>query len=229
MDTAAASLAAARAALESAELALEFTRVVAPVSGRVGRALVTEGNVVSGGSGDATVLTTIVSLDPIYVQFPVDEPTALRLRGVVARATEPVPVELQLTGNETFDRRGSLDFLDNRVDEATGTLLARAVFDNDDESLVPGAFGRVRLQLDPPAPRLLVPDEALGTDQTQRVVMVVGDDDTVERRVVTIGTLHDGWRVIASGLEPDSRVVVEGIQSARPGATVTPEPAEVPQ
>jgi len=226
VDAGAATLAAARAALENEELALEFTRVMAPVSGRIGRALVTEGNLVSGGSGDATVLTTIVSLDPIYFRFPIDEPTALRLREVVDAARESVPVELSLSGRDEFARRGRLDFLDNRIDEETGTLLVRAVFGNRDAALVPGAFGRVRLQIDPPRTRLLVPEKSLGIDQTQEVLMVVGDDGVVERRVVSTGPVTDGWRVIRSGIDPGQRVVVEGLQVARPGTTVTPRPAE---
>jgi RND family efflux transporter MFP subunit len=229
VDTATASLAAARAALESSALDLEFTRVVAPVAGRVGRALVTEVTLVSGGSGDATVLTTIVSLDPIYLRFPIDEPTALRLRRVVDGSDEAVPVDLQLTGGTAFEHRGRLDFLDNRIDEETGTLMVRAVFDNPDGALVPGAFGRVRVQLDPPETRLLVPEKALGVDQTQEIVMVVGDGDVVERRVVTTGPLADGWRVIRSGIESGDRVVVEGLLSARPGSTVSPKPLEPPQ
>jgi len=225
VDTAQATLAAAQADLDSAELALEFTRVVAPVSGRVGRALITEGNVVTGGTGNATVLTTIVSLDPIYFRFPVDEPTALKLRRRVDGSAGPIPVELQLVDGEE-PHKGKLDFLDNRIDEETGTLMARAVFDNKHADLVPGAFGRIRLQLEPPQARLLVPERALGLDQTQRVLMVVGDDDTVARRVVTTGTVVDGWQVIVSGIEADERVVVDGLQSARPGAVVTPQPIE---
>jgi RND family efflux transporter MFP subunit len=226
VDTAEASLLAARAALESAGLDLEFARVVAPVSGRAGRALVTEGNLVTGGSGNATVLTTIVSMDPIYFRFPIDEPTALRLRRVVDDSKNPIPVELQLTGRDDYEFRGRLDFLDNRIDEETGTLMVRAVFDNPGGGLVPGAFGRVRLQLDPPETRLLVPEKALGVDQTQQILMVVGDGDVVERRVVTTGPLADGWRVIRSGLEPGDRVVVDGLLSARPGSTVSPKALE---
>ena len=203
MDTAEASLLAARAALESARLDLEFTRVVAPVSGRAGRALVTEGNLVTGGSGNATVLTTIVSMDPIYFRFPIDEPTALRLRRVVDASNDQIPVELQLSGGDDYEFRGRLDFLDNRIDEETGTLMVRAVFDNPDGGLVPGAFGRVRLQLDPPRTRLLVPEKALGVDQTQQILMV---DEVVS----------------TSG----DRVVVEGLLSARPGSTVSPKTLE---
>lgn len=226
VDTAEASLSAARAALQSAELDLEFTRVVAPVAGRVGRELITAGNLVSGGSGSATVLTTILSINPIYFRFPIDEPAALRLRGIVDASDEPVPVELQLTGREDFEHRGRLDFLDNRIDEETGTLMVRAVFDNPGGSLVPGAFGRIRLQLDPPEPRLLVPEKALGVDQTQQILMVLGDGDVVERRVVTTGPLADGWRVIRSGVDRDDRVIVEGLLSARPGSKVSPQPLE---
>jgi RND family efflux transporter MFP subunit len=181
---------------------------------------------VSGGSGEATVLTTIVSIDPIYLRFPVDEPDALRLRERVDRSEEPVPVELRLAGDATHARTGRLDFLDNRIDEETGTLLARAVFDNDDAALVPGSFGRARLQLGPPQERLLVPEKAVGIDQTQRVLMLVDGNNTVERRVVTTGPVIDGWRVIVSGLSPGERVVVDGLQLARPGSEVTPQPAE---
>lgn len=226
VDTATASLAAARASLDRTRLDLEFTRVTAPISGRVGRTHVTEGNLVTGGSGNATVLTTIVSVDPVYLRFPVDEPTALRLRERSDRGSGPVPVELRLAGQTEATAVGRLDFLDNRIDEETGTLMVRAVFANREAALVPGSFARARFQLDAPQERLLVPETALGLDQTQRVLMLVGDDGTVERRVVTTGPLVDGRRVILSGLSKGERVVVEGLHRARPGAPVTPQPME---
>jgi len=226
VDTASAALAEAEAELVRAELDLEFTRVVAPVAGHIGRELVTEGNLVSGGSGDATVLTTIVSDDPIYLRFPLGESAALRIRQGFVHGNATLPVELQLTGEDGFPHTGRLEFLDNRIDEETGTMLARAIFDNADGGLVPGAFGRVRLQLDAPRPRLMVPEQALGTDQTQEVLMIVGEDDVIRRQVVTTGSLRDGWRVIRSGIDAGQRVIVEGLTTARPGTKVTPREVE---
>lgn len=204
VETRTAALAEARAELEAATLDLEFTRVVAPIDGRVGRAEVTEGNLVTGGSGMATVLTTIVSVDPIWVYFPLDERSALRLLERGRLGAEPVRVELQLTGERGWPRSGRLDFVDNAIDEATGTLLVRAVFDNPDAALLPGAFGRVRLQSRAPQTRLLVPQKALGVDQTQEILLVVGADDVVERRVVETGDVRDGWIVVREGSRPAS-------------------------
>lgn len=225
-----AALASARAGEESAALDLEFARVVSPVSGRVGRAQVTEGNLATGGSGTATVLTTVVSIDPIYLYFTPDERAALDyLRRQRSAGGQGVPVEMELADESGFPRRGQLDFVDNRVDEETGTLLVRAVFDNPDAALLPGLFARVRLQTRPPAPALMVPEKAITQDQTREIVLVVGADGVVERREVSTGPTLDGMTVVREGLGAGERVVVEGIQRARPGSPVTPEPVQVSQ
>lgn len=226
IQTAEAALESARAEVAGASLDLEFTRVVAPVSGRVGRAEITEGNLVTGGSGSASVLTTIVSLDPIYLYFPPDEAAALGYLRRQRQSSDAVAVEMALADETGFPHRGRLDFVDNRIDEETGTLLVRAVFDNPDGDLVPGLFARARLQSRPPTPALLIPERAVAQDQTREVVMVVGDGDVVERRAVTTGPTLDGMTVIRQGLDGGELVVVEGLQRAQPGATVAPEPLE---
>lgn len=225
VESARAALAAAEAEVRTAALDVEFARVVAPVAGRVGRARVTEGNLVTGGTGAATVLTTIVSLDPVQLYFTPDERTALTYLRRQRRATDGVPVEMRLGDETGFPHIGRLDFLDNQIDDETGTLLVRAVFDNPDGDLLPGLFGRVRLQAGPPVPRLLIPEAAISLDQTQEYVLVVGGDGTVERRVITTGRTADGMRVVLSGLEGDEQVVVEGLQRALPGTQVTAQPA----
>jgi len=225
VESAAAALASAEAEVAAAALDLEFTRVTAPISGRVSRIEVTEGNLVSGGSDTATVLTTIVSLDPIHLYFTPDEKAALSyLRRKRSADGDGIPVEMEIAGESGFPHQGRLDFVDNRIDEETGTLLVRAVFDNPEGTLLPGLFARVRLQARPPAPALLVPEAAVVLDQTWQVVLVVGPGNVVERHRVTTGATLDGMTVIREGLGRDDRVIVEGIQQARPGAVVTPEP-----
>lgn len=228
IETAQAALESARAEATGASLDLEFTRVVAPVSGRVGRAEITEGNLVTGGSGSASVLTSIVSVDPIYLYFTPDEAAALAYLRRQRRSEGGVPVEMELADETDFPHRGRLDFVDNRIDEETGTLLVRAVFDNPDGDLLPGLFARARLQAGPPSSALLVPARAIAQDQTREVVMVVGEGDVVERRAVTTGPTLDGMTVIREGLAGGERVVVEGLQRAQPGSTVNPEPMAVP-
>lgn len=225
VESAAAALASAEAEVAAAALDLEFTRVTAPISGRVSRIEVTEGNLVSGGSDTATVLTSIVSLDPIYLYFTPDEKTALSyLRRQRSADADGIPVEMEIAGESGFPHQGRLDFVDNRIDEKTGTLLVRAVFDNPEGTLLPGLFARVRLQARPPAPALLVPEEAVVLDQTWEVVLVVGPGNVVERRRVTTGATLDGMTVIREGLGRDDSVIVEGIQQARPDTEVTPDP-----
>lgn len=222
VDTAEAALAEAEADLASARLDLEFAEVRAPIAGRIGRARVERGNLVTGGTGASTVLTTIVTVDPIELYFTPDEGVARRLLEL-QRGGETVPVEMQVGEETGFPRNGTLDFLDNRIDEETGSLLARAVFANGEGDLVPGMFARARFRIAEPRMSLLVPEVALGLDQTQRILLVVGDDDTVERRVVETGPLQGDQRVVRSGLSASDRVIVEGLQSARPGARVVPE------
>jgi RND family efflux transporter MFP subunit len=218
---------ATAAALRAAELNLEFTRVVSPIAGRVGRALVTPGNLVSSGPGEATLMTTVVSLDPIYATFDADEATFLRY-GALARAgrragaREGVPVRLARADDEGFPREGRLDFLDNQVDPATGTIRARAVVRNPDLALTPGLFVRVQLQGSAAYDGVLIQDRAIGTDLDKRFVLVLDDQQTVQYRAVTLGPLVDGLRVVREGLSAGDRVVVSGLQRVRPGMKVSP-------
>jgi len=222
---ASASLASTRAALETARLDVEFTRVLAPISGRIGRRLVTPGNLVTGGDGKATTLTTIVSIDPIHCFVDADERTTLRHRRRALEAeragrVEPIPARLGLADEEGFPHEGRIDFLDNRLDPRTGTLRMRAVFANADRTLTPGLYARVRIPAGPPAPALLVPEPSLGSDQGKRFVLVVNADSVVERRPVEIGPLVNGERVIRRGLGKDDAVIVNSLMRAVPGAKV---------
>src|SRR6195256_1813814 len=224
----------AEGALKAAKLNIEFTHVMAPMTGRVSRHLVSVGNLVQGSEGSATLLTSIVTLDPIYIYFDVDEATYLRNnklwfegRRPSSRDT-PNPVQVTLTGETTPSRDGKMDFLDNRLDLSTGTLRSRAIIPNKDLSILPGQFGRVRLIGSAPYEALLLPDTAIATDQSRKIVFVVKDDDTVEARPVTLGPLDQGLRVIREGLKAEDRVIVDGLQRARVGAKVSPHPAAAP-
>jgi RND family efflux transporter MFP subunit len=215
--------------LKAAQLNIEFSHVMAPIGGRVSRHLVSVGNLVQGSdTGGGTLLTSIVSLDPIHIYFDMDEATyqknnRLYFEGKRPSSREnPNPVQVTLTGETKPSHHGTVDFLDNRLDVSTGTLRGRAVIPNKDFSVLPGQFGRVRLIGSSPYEALLVPDTAVATDQTRKIVFVVKDDDTVEARPVVLGPLDEGLRVIREGLKPEDRVIVDGIQRARVGAKVTP-------
>ena len=221
----------AEGALKAANLNIEFTHVLAPMAGRVSRHLVSVGNLVQGSEGNATLLTSIVTLDPIYIYFDVDEATYLKNnklwfegRRPSSRDT-PNPVQVTLTGETKPSHDGKMDFLDNRLDVSTGTLRSRAVIPNKDFSILPGQFGRVRLIGSSPYEALLLPDTAIATDQSRKIVFVVKDDDTVEAKPVTLGPLDEGLRVIREGVRAEDRVIVDGIQRARVGAKVAPHTA----
>jgi RND family efflux transporter MFP subunit len=225
-----AAVKVAEAKVKSAELDLSFSTVVAPISGRIGRTMVTAGNWVSAGSvSGATLLTTIVSQDPIYIYFDVNENNYIKYkrlaeRGVTAGAADVgAPVEVALPDERGFPHKGHLDFLDNRLDQGTGTLRARAVLANKAGLFSPGLFGRVRVTGTPSYTALLLPDEAIGTDQTNKYVLVVGGDGMVERRNVRLGPLVDGLRVVRDGLAGEDWVVTRGLQRARPGGKVEPK------
>ena len=230
-----AALEAAAAAEKSAALNLEFTRITAPVSGRIGRRLVTVGNLVTGEGNDTTLLTTLVSVDPIHVYFTADERAFLRYTRLAEQGIRPSsrtvanPVRLQLADEQGFPHEGVMDFVDNRVDEATGTMQGRAVFPNPDGHLTPGLFARVQLLGEGPYEALILPDQAIGTDQAQRLVYVLGEDNVVTARPVTLGRALGALRVIRGGLKPTDRVVINGIQKVRPGATVTPVEGQIPE
>ena len=230
-----AALEEAQAAVEAARLDVEFTRVSAPVSGRVGRKLVTEGNLISGGAGtQSTLLTTIVSLDPIYAYFEADESSVLKYNRLARSGQRPSsrehrnPVHVGLADEEGFPHDGVMDFVDNQVDRGTGTVVARAVLPNPDLSLLPGLFARLQLPGSGQYRAVLVPDEAIGTDQTQRFVYVVDAEGKVQYRVVKVGPLIDGLRVVREGVAPEERVVVAGLQRVRPGIVVDAEAVPAP-
>ncbi|HEX3864434.1 MAG TPA: efflux RND transporter periplasmic adaptor subunit [Stellaceae bacterium] len=222
----------AEGALKAAQLNVEFSHVLAPITGRVSRHLISVGNLVQGSdTGTSTTLTSIVSLDPIYIYFDVDEATYLKNNKLWFEGKRPSsrdtpnPVEVTLTGETKPSHQGHMDFIDNRMDVSTGTLRSRAVIPNHDLSILPGQFGRVRLIGSSPYEALLLPDTAIATDQSRKIVFVVKADDTVEARPVTLGPLDDGLRVIREGLKPDDRVIVDGLQRARVGAKVSPHEA----
>jgi membrane fusion protein, multidrug efflux system len=222
----------AEGALKAAQLNVEFTHVLAPIAGRVSRHLVSVGNLVQGSDSGSTLLTSIVSLDPIYIYFDMDEATYLKYNRLFFEGKRPSsretpnPVQITLTGEAKPSHDGKMDFLDNRLDLSTGTLRGRAVVPNKDFSVLPGQFGRVRLIGSAPYEALLLPDTAIATDQSRKIVFVVKDDDTVEARAVVLGPLDDGLRVIREGLKPGDRVIVEGLQRARVGAKVSPHAAK---
>jgi len=221
----------AEGALKAAQLNIEFTHVMAPITGRASRHLVTPGNLVQGSEGGATLLTSIVSLDPIYIYFDVDEATYLKNNKLWFEGRRPSsrdtanPVQVTLTGETKPSHEGKMDFIDNRLDLSTATLRSRAVIPNKDLSILPGQFGRVRLIGSAPYEALLLPDTAVATDQSRKIVFVVKDDNTVEARAVTLGPLDQGLRVIRDGLKPEDKVIVDGLQRARVGAKVTPQTA----
>lgn len=221
----------AKAAVAAAELDLSYSRVTAPISGRADRVLVTEGNLVAGASGSAaTQLTTIVSVDPVHVYFDIDEATYLSFlsqarSGLAGRKSASFPVEVGLTTENGYPHAGTLDFLGNRVDRSTGTIRARAVLTNADGQLMPGLFARVKLATDVPRETVLVDDQAIGTDQGRRYVLVLGADDKVEYRPVDLGAMSDGLRVVKTGLQPGETVIIKGL--VRPGMQVTPNRIEM--
>src|SRR6478736_924812 len=222
----------AAGALKAARLNIEFTHVTAPITGRVSRHLVSPGNLVQGSdNGASTLLTSIVTLDPIYVYFDMDETTFIKYSKLWFEGRRPSsrdtanPVQVTLAGETKASHEGTINFLDNRLDVSTGTLRSRAVVKNTDLSILPGQFGRVRLIGSAPYEALLIPDAAVATDQSRKIVFVVKPDDTVEARPVVLGPLDEGLRVIREGLKAEDRVIVDGLQRARVGAKVSPHPA----
>ncbi|QDE39839.1 efflux RND transporter periplasmic adaptor subunit [Luteibacter pinisoli] len=212
-----AGLKAAEAALEVARVNAGYTTINAPVTGRVSRAEVTLGNIVSPGAG-APVLATIVSVSPIYASFDVDEQTYL---GFFAKNQgDGIAVELGLSSEQAYSRKGAIDSVDNQVDTRSGTIRVRARFDNQDGALLPGLYARVRVAGGQTRDAVLVEDGAIGTDQDKKFVLVVGADNKAEYREVTVGALYGTLRVVTNGLKPDERIVVNGLQRAQPGATV---------
>lgn len=231
-----AAVKSAKAALESARLNLEFTEIHSPIDGRTSRAAVTEGNLVSGGvsGAGATLLTTVVSQDPLYCYVDVDERSILKyiqLRKEGKRESaldKPIPVEMQLADEEDFPHRGFTDFVDNKIDPNTGTLRCRGVFPNPERVLGPGFYARMRIPGSGKYPALLIPDRALGSDQSQKFVYVVNAEKKVEFRPVTLGPMVDGLRVVKSGLKAGEQIIAEGLLRVRPGMVVEAKPWEAP-
>jgi multidrug efflux system membrane fusion protein len=222
-----ARIASTEAALRGAELNLEFTRVTAPITGRVGRAEITEGNLVEGGAGQIKPLTTLVSLDPIYVYFDVDEQTYLKY----ARVTQShgtsshdlrSAAQLGLADEDGFSHVGQVSFVDNQVSSSTGTIRLRATFANKNLALTPGLFARIRLQGGGTQSSCLAKDEAVVTDLNQKYVFVLGKNNTLAYRPVKLGPMAEGLRVVRDGLHEGDVVVVNGLQRVRPGDAVTP-------
>lgn len=225
-----ASLNQAQAAVDAARLDVEFTEITAPIGGRIGRKQVTEGNLINGGIGtQGTLLTTIVSLDPIYAYFEADERSYLKYSNLARSGLRPSsrdyrhPVWIGLADEEGFPRQGTMDFVDNQLDRGTGTMNGRAVIPNPDLLLTPGLFARLRLPGSGVYSAMLIPDEAVANDQAKKFVFVVDADDTIQYRSIETGPLVDGLRVVRSGLTADDWVVYAGTQRARPGLRVDPQ------
>jgi membrane fusion protein, multidrug efflux system len=226
---AASAVRAAEAAVEVARLNLAYTRIASPIDGRIGRAEVTPGNLVAGGQGGTgTRLATVVSMQPMYAYFEAAEQDYLKYIELARSGARPLsrdsknPVHMAV-GNETeFKHEGYMDFVDNRVQAGTGTLLGRAVFPNPDRHLTPGMFVRVRLIASGSYAGVLINDRAIATDQDRRYVLVVGEGDKLEYRAVSTGPVVDGLRVVREGLKPAERIVINGLQRVRPGMTIKP-------
>lgn len=224
---------AATAAVEAAELDVEFTKVTAPIGGRIGRKLVTPGNLINGGAGSATLLTTITSRDPVYCYVDVDERTVQRYRQLAVENRRKsakdlrIPAYVGLATDSGFPHLGNIDFVDNRVNPATGTLQARAVLPNGEDLLQPGYFARLRVPAEDSMKVTLISDVAIGLDQTQKFVLLVNDKDEVVYRKVEAGKVFGGLRAV-EGVEPGDRVIVSGLMRIRPGMKVNAKAGEMP-
>jgi membrane fusion protein, multidrug efflux system len=226
-----ASIESAQAQIAADRLNLGYTRITAPISGRISRKLVTEGNLVLANE---TVLTSIVSIDPVYFYFDVDERSYLAYVRMAAEGTRPsgragYPVEIALTDEKEFRHQGRLDFVDSRIDASTGTMRGRAVVDNKDQLITPGMFGRIRIPGSNRYPAVLIPDEAIAADLDRRVVYVIGEGGAVSERAVRPGPRIDGYRVVRQGLKGDEMLVISGLQRVQFGAgKVTPQIVTLP-
>lgn len=233
-DSGQAQVDAAQALLRAAELDLSFTEIRAPMAGRVSDIRVDVGNLISGGAADSTLLTTIVSLDPIEFEIEASESEFMRYTRLdsagTRRSSRDVqnPVEARLIDEEGWPHKGRMTFVDNELDPITGTMLGRATFPNPDHVLLPGMFARARLYGEGEHDAVLIPDVAVVADQATKLVMVVGKGDVVEARPVILGGLIEGLRIVREGLSADDRIIVNGVQRARPGQAVTPVTAQDP-
>jgi multidrug efflux system membrane fusion protein len=224
-----ANVAGAQAALEAANLNLSFTRVTSPIDGRVSRAEITRGNLVTGGVNGGTLLTSVVSMDPIYLYFDADEQSYLRYTKMAQSGARPSsrdaknPVQVGLANEEGFPHAGVMDFVDNQLNSQTGTIRARAVLQNKDGIFTPGLFARVQLLGSSEYTAILIDDRAVNTDQSQKYVFVLGAGNTVEYRRVKLGRIIDGLRIVREGLKAGDVIIVNGAQRVHPGVTVTPQ------
>ncbi|MCI0453548.1 MAG: efflux RND transporter periplasmic adaptor subunit [Candidatus Dadabacteria bacterium] len=232
VNVAQATLEQAKASVEAARLNVEFTQVTAPITGRISRELVTEGNLINGGTG-GTLLTTIVSLDPIYCYAEADEQAFLKYIRLAREGTRlssrevQNPAYLALADEEGFPHKGYIDFVNNRLDPDTGTITGRAIFPNPDLTLTPGLFARIRIPGSGKYNAILLPDEAIGSDQSQRFVMIVNKENTTEYRKVELGPIVNGLRIIREGLKPEDWVIVKGVQRVMPGVKVDPQKEKI--
>ncbi len=234
LSSARATQAAAEANLKTVELNLEWTQVRAPIGGRISDRRVDAGNLIAGGQAGANLLTTIVTLDPIVFTFEASEADYLRYSRLLQSGNRPSgrdapnPVQVRLADETTWAREGKMDFVDNQLSARSGTIRGRAVFENKDQFLTPGTFGRMRLYGGEIA-ALLVPDAVIVSDQTRKVVMTVGPENKVVPKPVTLGPIVDGLRVVRSGLTTEDKVIISGIANpmVRPGVTVNPQPGEI--
>lgn len=228
LAVASAAVKIAEARVESTELNLAYTSILAPIDGRAGRTMITEGNLVTGDGKDSTMLTTIVSIDPVYAYIDVDEATVLKYQeldrqGLRKNNNGHIPVDVALGNSTTYAYKGVIDFIDNQIDSTTGTLHARAVLPNPDHNLIPGEFARMRVTGSGKYTGMLIPDFAISTDQDKKIVYVVGADKQIQVREVTPGRLMNGLRVIRSGLDETDLVVLDHLQMIRPGMPVSPQ------
>jgi len=232
-DSAKAEVAAARAKQRTAELDVGYTEIRSPLAGRSSDIKVDVGNVISGGAANSTILTTIVSLDPIELEFEGSESEMLRYMRTSLAYRKPTstenanPVQARLIDEEGWPHRGFVSFLDNQLDFDTGTIRARATFPNKDLLFIPGMFARLRMFAQEKHDAVLIPDDIVVSDQARKMVMVVGADNLIEPRIVELGPIVQGLRVVREGLTVEDRVVVNGILRARPGATVTPKSVKI--
>jgi RND family efflux transporter MFP subunit len=223
------NVAGSEAALEAASLNLNFTRVTSPIAGRVSRAEVTRGNLVTGGSNGGTLLSSVVSMDPIYLYFDADEQSYLRYAQMARSDERPnsrdsrKPVQVGLADEEGFPHAGTVDFVDNQLNPQTGTIRARAVLQNKEGRFAPGLFARVQLLGSGEYSAILIEDRAVNTDQSQKYVLLLGANDQIEYRKVTLGRVIDGLRIVREGLKPGEVIVVNGAQRVHPGVKVTPQ------
>jgi len=228
-----AAVKSAQANVETAQLNLDYSKILAPIDGRISRAMVTEGNLVTGDGKDSTMLTTLVSVDPIYAYVDVDEKTVIKYQQLDRQGARSdgqggsVPAQLGLINENTFSHQGVIDFTDNQIDSTTGTLRVRGIFPNADGSLIPGQFARLRITGSGKYTGMLIPDYAISADQEKKIVYVVQPDKTIQTKQVVLGQIVDGLRVVRSGLDESDSVVLDHLQILRPGMTVNPKEQQV--